>query len=73
MGELAMDLMGAEGMLLEPEGTSTLDHVWSWMDVPGARIAGGTDEILRNTIAEKVLGLPQDYRPDKKVPFNQIG
>ncbi|WP_323809624.1 acyl-CoA dehydrogenase family protein [Sphingobium baderi] len=73
MGELAMDLMGAEGMLLEPEGTSTLDHVWSWMDVPGARIAGGTDEILRNTIAEKVLGLPQDYRPDKKVPFNQTG
>lgn len=73
MGELAMDLMGAEALLLSPEGTRSLDHVWSWIDLPGARIAGGTDEILRNTIAEKVLGLPQDYRPDKKVPFNQIG
>ena len=73
MGELAMDLLGAEGLILDPKGTNTLDHVSSWLDVPGARIAGGTDEILRNTIAEKVLGLPQDYRPDKKVPFNQIG
>jgi alkylation response protein AidB-like acyl-CoA dehydrogenase len=33
------------------------------------RIAGGTDDILRNTIAERVLRLPQDYRPDKGVPF----
>ena len=31
-----------------------------------------TDETLLNTIAEKVLGLPQDHRPDKGVPFNQI-
>jgi alkylation response protein AidB-like acyl-CoA dehydrogenase len=73
MGELAMDMLGAEGLILDPAGTNTLDHVSSWLDVPGARIAGGTDEILRNTIAEKVLGLPQDYRPDKKVAFNQIG
>lgn len=73
MGELAMDLMGSEGMILAPEATRVQDQAWSWIDVPGARIAGGTDEILRNTIAEKILGLPQDYRPDKKVPFNQIG
>jgi alkylation response protein AidB-like acyl-CoA dehydrogenase len=73
MGELAMDLLGAEGMILAPEKTKATDPIWSWIDAPGARIAGGTDEILRNTIAEKVLGLPQDYRPDKKVAFNQIG
>ena len=27
---------------------------------------------LLNTIAEKILGLPQDHRPDKNIPFNQI-
>jgi len=73
MSELAMDLLGAQGALLPIDGTKVVDPSWSWIDVPGARIAGGTDEILRNTIAEKILGLPQDYRPDKKVPFNQIG
>jgi alkylation response protein AidB-like acyl-CoA dehydrogenase len=73
MGELAMDLMGAEGVVLTPGASRAVDHAWSWIDIPGARIAGGTDEILRNTIAEKLLGLPQDHRPDKNVPFNRMG
>jgi hypothetical protein len=32
----------------------------------------GADEMLLSTIVERVLGLPQDYRPDKGVPFNEI-
>ena len=44
----------------------------SFMFAPGLRIAGGTDEILKNIIAERVLGLPGDIRVDKDVPFKDL-
>ena len=39
---------------------------------PGIRLAGGTDEVMRNIIAEQVLGLPQEPRADKGIAFNEI-
>lgn len=71
LGALALDLIGPDGVEMNPQGDFRSDFAWSWID-PAARIAGGTDEVLLNTIAERVLGLPQDYRPDKKKPFNEL-
>ena len=36
------------------------------------RTAGGTDEILKNIIAERVLGLPQDIRVDRDIAFSEL-
>jgi alkylation response protein AidB-like acyl-CoA dehydrogenase len=69
LSTLALDLMGPAGLRLDPSMNERNDFTYSWLDAPQLRIAGGTDDILRNTIAEKILRLPQDYRPDKGVPF----
>jgi len=47
----------------------THDYVWS----VAIRLAGGADEVLRNQLAERVLGMPGELRIDKDVPFNTLG
>jgi alkylation response protein AidB-like acyl-CoA dehydrogenase len=72
LSAFAMDLEGEAGIL---QGDGAPMHGMfqgGWLSAPGLRIAGGTDEILRNIIAERVLGLPQDVRVDKDVPYNKI-
>ena len=68
----AMDLEDMGGFVTgenQPQA-GTFQEGWLW--APGLRIAGGTDEILRNIIAERVLGLPGDIRVDKDVPFKEL-
>ena len=72
MGAFAMELMGPAGIMKE-EVPHAAGFQAQWIGGAGFRIAGGTDEILRNIVAERVLGLPADVRVDKDVPFNQLG
>jgi alkylation response protein AidB-like acyl-CoA dehydrogenase len=71
MASFALDLAETAGLAVEP-GSDLEKLQGSYMWSAGLRIAGGTDEILRNIIAERVLGLPGDLRPDKDTPFSQL-
>jgi acyl-CoA dehydrogenase len=73
LGSFGLDLMDMGGILNEAAlDPANLIFQQNFMGAPGYRIAGGTDEILRNIIAERVLGMPQDIRVDKNVPFSEV-
>jgi alkylation response protein AidB-like acyl-CoA dehydrogenase len=73
ISSFGMDLLGSAGIVMDPE-LAPLHALFqeALLYSPGLRIAGGTDEILRNIIAERVLGLPADIRVDKDKPFNEL-
>ena len=73
IASFGMDLLGQAGAIMEPDSIPA--QGWfqeALLYAPGMRIAGGTDEILRNIIAERVLGLPADVRVDKDLPFSEL-
>jgi alkylation response protein AidB-like acyl-CoA dehydrogenase len=66
VGDLVADVMGPEAL--------NEDADWAYLVsfLPGLKSAGGTEEILRNTVGERVLGLPPEPRLDKGIPFSEL-
>ena len=71
IGEIATSLLGARfaADTGEPDSFGWTEHV---LGAPGYRLAGGTDEVQRNIIGERVLGLPREPRVDKDVPYSKL-
>ena len=73
IANFGMDIMDAAGIVRpDSSGAEQIMYQMGFFGAAGIRIAGGTDEILKNIISEQVLGLPQDMRADKGNPFNEI-
>jgi len=80
--EAIIDLLGAEGMLHAPgyprarsergEGAAGTSASGRFLRSRANTIEGGTSEIMRNILGERVLGLPGDVRVDKEVPWREI-
>jgi len=64
--DLATDVIGPDAL--------AESNRWSYLTsfLPGLKSAGGTEQILRNTIGERVLGLPPEPRLDKGIPFSEL-
>ena len=79
--DLCMDLLGNDGHALpgrlpmvRPElvGMGSLDVRKMFLRVRANSIEGGTSEVMRNILGERVLGLPGDVRADKELPWKDV-
>jgi alkylation response protein AidB-like acyl-CoA dehydrogenase len=77
--ELCIELMGADGMLygsyemIRPETAMGSDTVQkAFLRSRANSIEGGTSEVMRNILGERVLGLPGDVRVDRDLPWSQV-
>ncbi len=70
--DVALAIMSGDGMLMHDDTESNGIWQMSLLSNPAIRIAGGSDEIQRNIIGERVLGLPGEPRLDKDVPFKDL-
>ena len=70
--DLAASIAGPAAAAWAPDRPA--DSRWSQMvlSTPASRIAGGTDEVQRNIIGERVLGLPKEPQVDRDVPFREL-
>jgi len=69
---LGLEILGPNGMLAAPDGEQRGRFAHAMAFSAASSIYGGTDEIQRNIIAERTLGLPREDLPGKGRPYDEV-
>jgi alkylation response protein AidB-like acyl-CoA dehydrogenase len=70
--QLGVDILGADAAIAAPDGVEAGRYATALTFSPASSIYGGTDEIQRNIIAERTLGLPREDLPGKGQPYGEV-
>ena len=68
LGEIDLEVAGSLGAAWRPDSNSR----WGFHRLSSHGIGGGTTEMQRNAVAERLLGLPREPSADRELPFNQL-
>jgi alkylation response protein AidB-like acyl-CoA dehydrogenase len=71
IGDAALAILGADGMLIDYADLDASPWPARFLTQWAVRIGGGTEQVQRNILGERMLGLPREDRPDKAVPFRE--
>jgi alkylation response protein AidB-like acyl-CoA dehydrogenase len=69
---LSLDLEGLKGLAHDPEDSWASASLYGFLRIRSATIAGGTSELQRNILGERVLGLPREPAVDRDIPWRDI-
>jgi alkylation response protein AidB-like acyl-CoA dehydrogenase len=70
--DLAVELLGGDAIAWDASDHEARRWAGALLSAPGGAIAGGTNEVQRNIIGDRVLGLPREPQVDRGVPFREL-
>jgi alkylation response protein AidB-like acyl-CoA dehydrogenase len=72
VADVAMEILGGAGQSWPADDPESARWATTLLQVPGNSIAGGTPEIMKNILGERVLGLPKEPQVDRDIPFRDV-